>query len=105
MPIFEYSCARCGGETTWLALASSPERPRCQSCGSRRLERLISVANLGGRPPADDRALRGAPREFLERPERFGQAMHTLSARTGMRLPSEAVDGAMHRLAEAKKKL
>ena len=105
MPIFEYLCARCGRETTWLALPSSTERPRCRVCGSRRVKRLISLTNVGGNAPADDRAIRSAPRDFLERPERFGQAMEALSARTGMRLPSADVDGAMHRLAEAKRKL
>ena len=52
----------------------------------------------------DESLLRSRPREFLDRPERFGQAMQAFSVRTGMKLSGEQLDGAMHRLSEAKKK-
>jgi hypothetical protein len=41
----------------------------------------------------------------LQRPERFEQAMKALELRTGAKLNSEQIDGAMHRLSEAKRKM
>ena len=105
MPIFEYSCRRCGRESALFLSGSQARRPRCPSCGSRRLKRLISAIRVVGGSPTDDSALRSRPREFLERPERFGQAMRAFSAKTGMKLSGEQLDGAMHRLSEAKKRI
>jgi putative FmdB family regulatory protein len=105
MPIFEYSCQRCGRETALFLSGSQTPRPRCSSCGSRRLKRLISAIRVVARSPTDDSALRSRPRDFLERPERFGQAMHAFSVKTGMKLSGEQLDGAMHRLSEAKKRI
>jgi hypothetical protein len=63
---------------------------------------VISRVNVAGKL-ADDSALRSRPREWLERPERFGQAMKAFEERTGTRFSGERVDDAMHRLSEAKK--
>jgi putative FmdB family regulatory protein len=104
MPIFEYRCRRCGTESASFLSGSTP-RPRCPSCGSRRLKRLISTISVGGKSPVDDSVLRSRPRDFLERPERFGQAMQAFSAKTGMKLSGDQLDGAMHRLSEAKKRI
>jgi putative FmdB family regulatory protein len=105
MPIFEYACGRCGRESALFFSGSRTPRPRCHSCGSRRLKRLISAIRLVGGSATDDGVLRSRPRDFLERPERFGQAMQAFSAKTGMKLTSEQLDGAMHRLSEAKKRI
>lgn len=102
MPIFEYICSRCGAEASVLVRAQDSEPRRCGSCKRGRLRRVISRVNVAGRA-ADSSALRSSPREWLERPERFGQAMRAFEERTGTRLSGERVDEAMHRLSEAKK--
>ena len=104
MPIFEYVCRRCGRETTLYVLGSKSPAPRCEACGSRSLKRLISRTGIAGGGDADESALRTSPGDVLTRPERFGDAMRAFSAKTGMKLSGEQVDGAMHRLSEAKRK-
>ena len=86
-----------------LVLPSDTESPRCARCGSLRLRRLVSRISIAGGKAVDDAALRSRPRDFLDRPERFGEAMRAVSERTGVKLSGERVDGAMHRLSEAKK--
>jgi hypothetical protein len=75
---------------------------RCDSCKRGRLKRMISRFSVVGKP-ADASALRSSPRDWLQRPERFGQAMKAFEERSGTRLSGERVDDAMHRLSEAKK--
>ncbi len=104
MPIYEYACDRCGAGLLQFIRSSEDAAPRCERCGSRRLRRLMSRVNVVGSTRADDGVLRFRPRDFLERPERFGKAMQAFSARTGMKLDAEQVDTAMHRLSEAKKR-
>ena len=41
MPIYEYRCEDCQGE--FELLVRGGEQPECESCGSPRLERLLSV--------------------------------------------------------------
>jgi putative FmdB family regulatory protein len=41
MPIFEYHCRKCKNE--FEVLIRGDEHPECPSCGSTRLEKLISV--------------------------------------------------------------
>jgi putative FmdB family regulatory protein len=102
MPIFEYVCGRCGAEVSALVRAQDTEPRQCASCGKGRLKRVISRFCVVGKP-ADQSALRSSPRDWLERPERFGQAMKAFEERSGTRLSGERVDDAMHRLSEAKK--
>lgn len=45
MPIFEYSCKKCG--TRFEALVHGDERVACESCGSRSLEKLFSAFAVG----------------------------------------------------------
>ena len=45
MPIFEYRCSACGNELEHLVLQSSPA-PRCFSCGSAEVERIMSRAAM-----------------------------------------------------------
>ena len=63
----------------------------------------MSAFNVRGTRPPSERALRYGSRDFLERPERFGQAMQTIATRTGMKMPTDRVDAAMHRLSQASK--
>jgi putative FmdB family regulatory protein len=103
MPIYEYRCLGCAREMSCLVRPSDGEPDRCQHCGHTALRRLVSTFSVGGAAPPSERALRYGGRDFLARPERFGEAMRAVEARTGMRLSGEQVDGAMHRLAKAKK--
>lgn len=41
MPIYEYSCKQCGHE--FEALVRGGRVPRCASCGSEELERILSL--------------------------------------------------------------
>ncbi len=44
MPLLEYRCADCGQKTEDLVLAGDAGRkPVCASCGSKKLERLLST--------------------------------------------------------------
>ena len=50
MPIYEYSCPACDDDFEVLVRGS--EQPACPACGSRKIERLLSVpaAHTGSRP-------------------------------------------------------
>jgi putative FmdB family regulatory protein len=104
LPIFEYRCGRCGAETSFLVLRRERAIRRCESCGSDDMQRLISRVYVAS-GSADESALRARPRDFLQRPERLEQAMKALEVRTGVKLNREQLDGAMHRLSEAKSKM
>ena len=41
MPIYEYTCPKCEHDFELLVRGSDP--PACPTCGSRHLERLLSV--------------------------------------------------------------
>ena len=41
MPIFEYRCQAC--ETSFEKLLRSSDKVDCPACGSRRVEKLISI--------------------------------------------------------------
>lgn len=58
MPIYEFRCSQCGTQFEDLTLASSPV-PRCPSCGSEVLEKLISPVGVST-PQSRERAVRGA---------------------------------------------
>jgi putative FmdB family regulatory protein len=105
MPIYEYRCTRCDHEMSCLVRGPDAEPGRCERCGHRALRRLLSACNIRGAPVADPGALRYGGRDFLEHPERFGSAMRALETRTGVRLSGAQIDGAIDRLAEAKKAL
>ncbi|RIL07377.1 MAG: hypothetical protein DCC71_03445 [Proteobacteria bacterium] len=102
MPIYEYRCAACGAELSAL-VRRAEEAPRsCEACGADRLERLVSAFSVRTRR-SDAGALRASSRDLVERPERFGAAMHALEDKTGVRLDARRVDAAVERLAEAGK--
>lgn len=44
MPLLEYRCSDCGKKTENLVLAGESARPpRCPSCGSKKVARLLST--------------------------------------------------------------
>ena len=48
MPLYEYLCLDCGQQSELLITGSSDE-PRCRSCGSSSLKKLLSAhASLSG---------------------------------------------------------
>jgi putative FmdB family regulatory protein len=49
MPIYEYSCNRCGSEFETLVRASTV--PECPGCGSTDLGRKLSVFSTGAPKP------------------------------------------------------
>ena len=100
MPIFEYGCARCGATSEYL-IRSGDELPRaCPTCGAEALERVLSLCSVRT-PRVDFSALHAGSREMLERPERFGEAMRAVEARTGVQLDGQRVEAAMDRLSKA----
>jgi putative FmdB family regulatory protein len=43
MPIYEYRCRKCGKKSTFITLSiKSSLKPKCRSCGSMRMEKLVS---------------------------------------------------------------
>ena len=43
MPIFEYKCIKCGTMTEFLEKSSGRSSRSCPKCGSKELEKQISV--------------------------------------------------------------
>lgn len=43
MPIYEYKCQNCGKKSVFVTLSiKSPLEPKCKSCGSEKLEKIVS---------------------------------------------------------------
>ncbi|MBT3198701.1 MAG: zinc ribbon domain-containing protein [Phycisphaerales bacterium] len=49
MPIYEYVCSQCGHAFEKL-VASSKAKPKCEQCGSVKLERQFSTFSAHGAP-------------------------------------------------------
>jgi len=50
MPLFDYQCLDCGNHSEIL-ITGSREQPRCQSCNSANLKKMISApSSLSGTP-------------------------------------------------------
>ncbi|MBM4088507.1 MAG: zinc ribbon domain-containing protein [Planctomycetes bacterium] len=62
MPIYEYSCTKCGHE--FETLLRGDAQPQCPQCGGGKLEKLLSVPSAhsatGVNPP-------GCPRDCVPR--------------------------------------
>ncbi|NIM98165.1 MAG: zinc ribbon domain-containing protein [candidate division Zixibacteria bacterium] len=43
MPIYEYSCQRCGAKFDILQRASTSQAPACPKCRSNQVKKLLSV--------------------------------------------------------------
>lgn len=50
MPIYDYACAKCQHHFELLVLSSTV--PACPSCGSRRLQKLMSAPIAPGKSAA-----------------------------------------------------
>lgn len=51
MPIYEFSCKKCGEVTEVLVIGKS-ETPACKQCGSEDVVKLISAANVNAGSPS-----------------------------------------------------
>lgn len=43
MPIYEYRCKKCGHVTSFLESADSKQDHKCEKCGSRDTEKILST--------------------------------------------------------------
>ncbi len=43
MPIYEYSCSKCGNSFDYLALKASDPDPSCPKCGGNDVKKLMSA--------------------------------------------------------------
>ena len=86
MPIYEFGCRRVWGGK-WIIWSCPPIRSHrgVHAAVARQLRRLVSRFGIAGGKAVDDAALRSRPRDFLDRPERFGEAMRAVSERTGVK--------------------
>lgn len=57
MPIYEYRCQACGHQFELLVLREAT--PACASCGSAKLERLLSMPGVKSQS-THDKAMRAA---------------------------------------------
>lgn len=46
MPIYEYGCEKCGTVTEVIAKVSDPAPAKCPSCGSKKIERIVSRSSF-----------------------------------------------------------
>lgn len=47
MPVYEYKCRECGKVSEYRMTTQTESKPlSCTSCGSLKLERLISIPNI-----------------------------------------------------------
>jgi putative FmdB family regulatory protein len=58
MPLYSYRCTKC--EKEMELLVSSSEAPECPSCGSEKLERLLSRVAPEGKSRGYAKQMRGA---------------------------------------------
>ena len=94
MPIYEYKCGECGRlSSVFIRSMSSEAEPKCQHCGSARLERALSkfayhktqqqVLEQYGDPYHDNDV------EYRD-PRQIGRWVERKFDEFGMDLPSEA---------------
>jgi putative FmdB family regulatory protein len=79
VPIYEYECTSCGERFELLVLGSEP--PACPSCGSRALERLLSLPAIGsegtrGRSRAEAKRRRRSRQQELHASEHDATVDH-----------------------------
>lgn len=48
VPIYEYTCDKCGQDFEELVSLSSAENPKCPKCGDRNTHRKMSAFACGG---------------------------------------------------------
>lgn len=59
MPIFEYACVKC--HHRFEKIVNGSAAPECPACGSRRLERQLSVFAVGAKGNGPAAKLADAP--------------------------------------------
>ncbi len=47
MPLFEYKCKQCGHTMELLQRSGHPGVLRCEKCGSKTLQKLVSTFSTG----------------------------------------------------------
>lgn len=47
MPMFEYRCKKCDHVTEVLERAGDRSKPKCEKCGSLRMEKLLAAFSVG----------------------------------------------------------
>ena len=56
MPLYEYHCDKCGTDFEELVTSSSASSVVCRSCGSKRVNRLLSAFAVHGGESANAKA-------------------------------------------------
>ncbi len=46
MPIYEYSCEKCGHYEDFLEKVNAPSLKKCPSCGKKAFKRLVSLSSF-----------------------------------------------------------
>ncbi len=101
MPIYEYRCKQCSRRTTkFFKTFAAAKQPRCEHCGSRRVERIYSRVSVlrgdgGGEDDGDgDFAGMGDMMEGLESGDPRGMARMArhMSDEMGEDIPGEYED-------------
>ncbi|HLC23266.1 MAG TPA: zinc ribbon domain-containing protein [Dehalococcoidia bacterium] len=66
MPIYEYSCGKCGNKFESLARSADEAEPVCPRCGRKQVKRNISgfSSSSSGCGPAASQVASPAPRHF-----------------------------------------
>jgi len=57
VPIFEYRCPAC--QRRFETLVQGSTRPACPGCGSKKLDKLLSVFAVGSAAPRESSAAAG----------------------------------------------
>lgn len=92
MPIYEFHCQECQRKSSFLLRGSSPDAPRCPTCGSAHLTRIISsFAHHKSEKTRLDEA--GEPKMFpglddYKDPRNIGRWTEKRAKELGLELPS-----------------
>jgi putative FmdB family regulatory protein len=74
MPIYEYSCKECENQFEELVLGD--ETPRCPSCGSEALERLMSLPRVRSESTKDLSMRAAKKRDAGQAKDRMHDRLH-----------------------------
>ncbi|MFN7181071.1 MAG: FmdB family zinc ribbon protein [Planctomycetota bacterium] len=47
MPVYEYRCKKCG-KMFEILVFGTPQKIKCENCGSKQVKRLLSTFGIGG---------------------------------------------------------
>ena len=68
MPLYEYSCRKCGHQ--FEALVRSHDTPACPACGASELERLLSLFAVDSATTRDAARQKSMPRSVERQQEK-----------------------------------